>query len=154
MKQSAGILLYRIIENEHEFFLAHPGGPFFSKKNEGVWTIPKGEIDPGEEPLNAAVREFEEEIGYTPFPPFIALRPITQKGGKKVLAWAAKGDVDPASLSSNIFIMEWPPKSGKMAEFPEVDKAGWFKYDEAKMLINPAQVILLDELKEKLAHFS
>lgn len=146
MKQSAGILLYRHEHNQTEFFLAHPGGPFFKNKNEGVWTIPKGEINEGEEPLNAAVREFEEEIGYTPFPPFTELQPITQKGGKKVLAWAAKGDADPAALKSNIFIMEWPPKSGKMAEFPEVDKAGWFNLEEAKKLINPAQVHLLEEL--------
>lgn len=146
MKQSAGILLYRQGHNETEFFLAHPGGPFFKNKNEGVWTIPKGEIDEGEEPLNAAVREFEEEIGYTPFPPFTELQSITQKGGKKVLCWAAKGDANPEALKSNIFIMEWPPKSGKMAEFPEIDKAGWFTFEKAKELINPAQVPLLEEL--------
>ena len=146
MKQSAGILLYRQGNNQTEFFLAHPGGPFFKNKNEGVWTIPKGEIDEGEEPLNAAVREFEEEVGYTPSPPFTALQAITQKGGKKVFCWAAKGDADPEALKSNIFIMEWPPKSGKMAEFPEVDKAGWFTLDEAQKLINPAQVPLLEEL--------
>jgi predicted NUDIX family NTP pyrophosphohydrolase len=145
MKQSAGIVLCRKGKNEHEFFLVHPGGPFFAKKHEGWWTIPKGELLPGELPLDCAIREFEEETGYKPSPPFTPLQPITQKGGKQVLAYAAHGDLNPDTITSNTFTIEWPPKSGKMNEFPEVDKAGWFSLAEAKILINERQVALLEE---------
>jgi len=150
MKQSAGILLYKKLEGQLLFFLVHPGGPFFAKKNEGWWTVPKGELLPEELPLDAAMREFEEETGYKPSPPFLELQPITQKAGKQVLCWAAVGDLDAATITCNTFEIEWPPKSGKMKAFAEVDKAGWFTYDEAKLLINERQVAFLDELIVKM----
>ncbi|AWH86976.1 NUDIX hydrolase [Flavobacterium album] len=146
MKQSAGILLYRMNDGEIQFFLVHPGGPFFAKKNEGWWTIPKGELLQNELPLDAAVREFEEETGYSPKGPFTELQSITQKGGKKVLCWAAKGDLDDGTITSNTFEMEWPPKSGRKQIYPEVDKAGWFAIEEAKILINERQAAFLEEL--------
>ena len=146
MKVSAGILLYRKTETETEFFLVHPGGPFFARKHEGWWTIPKGELLPDEAPLDCAIREFEEETGYKPQPPFTELEAITQKGGKKVLCWAAKGNLDADAITCNTFTLEWPPKSGKMKEFPEVDKAGWFTFDKAKVLINERQVSFLEEV--------
>jgi predicted NUDIX family NTP pyrophosphohydrolase len=146
MKQSAGILLYRKVKNEPEFFLVHPGGPFFAKKHEGWWTIPKGELLPDENPLDCAIREFEEETGYRPTPPFTQLQPITQKGGKQVLAYSAEGDLNPETITCNTFTIEWPPKSGRMKAFPEVDKAGWFALAEAKILINERQVALLEEV--------
>lgn len=151
MKQSAGILLYRITDSETEFFLVHPGGPYFAKKDKGWWTIPKGELLPLEEPLDCAVREFKEETGYLPQGSFIALEPIIQKGGKKVVCWAAAGNLDPDTITSNTFEIEWPPKSGKMKEFPEIDKARWFAFGEAILFINERQVSLLEELKERLA---
>lgn len=149
MKQSAGILLYRKIEGEIQFFLVHPGGPFFAKKNEGWWTIPKGEPAENEALQDTAVREFEEETGYKPQGPFIELQPITQKGGKKVFCWAAEGNLDAETITCNTFEMEWPPKSGRKASYPEVDKAGWFTLEEAKTLINERQAALLDELAGK-----
>ncbi|MHA3786633.1 NUDIX domain-containing protein [Flavobacterium hauense] len=151
MKQSAGIVLYRKGKKETEFFLVHPGGPFFAKKHEGWWTIPKGELLPDESPLDCAIREFEEETGYKPVSPFTPLQPIIQKGGKQVLAFAAKGDLNPETITSNTFTIEWPPKSGKMREFPEVDKAGWFDLAEAKVLINERQVALLEEVVDLFA---
>ena len=150
MKQSAGVLLYRFEDGELQYFLVHPGGPFFAKKNEGWWTVPKGELLPNEEPLDAALREFEEETGYKPAGAVIQLQPITQKAGKQVLCWACEGNLDAEGITCNTFEIEWPPKSGKMKAFAEVDKAGWFTYDEAKVLINDRQVAFLDELKEKL----
>jgi len=146
MKQSAGILLFRKTDRGPEFFLVHPGGPFFSRKNEGWWTVPKGELLSDEAPLDAAVREFEEETGYCPAPEFIALEPIKQKGGKVVLCWATEGDLDAEQISSNTFEIEWPPRSGKMKSFPEIDKAGWFSYTEASRMINEKQVAFLQEL--------
>lgn len=151
MKQSAGILLYRLGNGELEVFLAHPGGPYWVKKDAGAWTIPKGEIGDGEEPLEAAKREFAEEIGVRLEGDFVELKPIRQKSGKMVHAWAVEGDLDPAKLSSNPFSMEWPPKSGKQVEFPEVDRAGWFALDAARAKLLPAQLPLLDELAAKLA---
>ncbi|KGO92403.1 NUDIX domain-containing protein [Flavobacterium subsaxonicum] len=151
MKQSAGILLYKKVEGKLLFFLVHPGGPFFAKKNEGWWTVPKGELLPDELPLDAAVREFKEETGYKPLPPFLELQPITQKAGKQVLCWAAVGNLDAATITCNTFEIEWPPKSGKIKAFAEVDKAGWFMYDEAKLLINERQVAFLDEFILKLS---
>jgi predicted NUDIX family NTP pyrophosphohydrolase len=145
MKQSAGILLYRIIDTVPEFFLVHPGGPFFARKHEGWWTIPKGELLPHEEPLDAAIREFHEETGYLPTGNFIPLQPVIQKGGKQVMAWLNQGELDAAAIVSNTFEVEWPPKSGKRTSFPEVDKAGWFTYDDAKVLINNRQAALIDE---------
>nr|WP_322624296.1 NUDIX domain-containing protein [uncultured Flavobacterium sp.] len=146
MKLSAGILLYRITNTEPEFLLVHPGGPFFYKKDEGWWTIPKGEPNTNEDLQHCALREFTEETGYTPQPPLKELQPITQKGGKTVHCWAAEGDLDAGNITCNTFEMEWPPKSGKIKSFPEVDKAGWFTYDEAKKLINERQAAFLDEL--------
>jgi predicted NUDIX family NTP pyrophosphohydrolase len=151
MKQSAGILLYRQAGPAPEFFLVHPGGPFFAKKNEGWWTVPKGELLPDEQPLDAALREFEEETGYKPRPPFIPLQAITQKAGKQVACWAAKGNLDAGAITCNTFEIEWPPKSGKRKEFPEVDRAGWFTWAEAKILINERQAAFLEELSAYLA---
>lgn len=149
MKQSAGILLYRDSSSDTEFFLVHPGGPYFAKKNEGWWTIPKGELLPDETPLDCAIREFEEETGYIPTAPFTALESIIQKGGKKVFCWAAKGDLDAETIVCNTFEIEWPPKSGKTKEFPEIDKAGWFTLEDAKVFINERQIAFLDELKKR-----
>ena len=150
MKQSAGILLYRKTGSEPEFFLVHPGGPFFAKKQEGWWTIPKGEPNPHEDLLECAIREFEEETGYRPAPPFTELAPITQKGGKKVYCWAAEGNLDPDAITCNTFEMEWPPKSGNLKAYPEVDKAGWFTLAEAKKAINESQAQLLEELSAQI----
>jgi len=146
MKQSAGILLYRGKPETIDFLLVHPGGPFFAKKHEGWWTIPKGELLPDELPLDAAIREFIEETGYTVSGTFIELQPIVQKAGKKVFCWASEGTIEPADIVSNTFEIEWPPRSGKMRSFPEIDKAGWFKYEEAVKLINEKQSAFLDEL--------
>ena len=145
-KRSAGILLHRRREGGLQVFLAHPGGPFWAKKDLGAWTIPKGEVGEGEDPLAAAKREFAEEIGVRLEGEFTALAPIRQKSGKLVLAWAIEGDVDPEALRSNLFSMEWPPRSGQRAEFPEVDRAAWFDVDEAKRRILAAQVPLIEEL--------
>ena len=150
-RTSAGVLLYRRKDNELQVFLVHPGGPFFAKKDEGAWSVPKGELDEGEDALAAARREFGEETGCKAEGDFIPLSPIIQKNGKTVLAWAVEGDCDAASIKSNTFALEWPPKSGKVRDFPEVDRAGWFTVDEAKKKINPAQAALVDELLHKLA---
>lgn len=149
MKKSAGILLYRNTANETEFFLVHPGGPFFAKKHEGWWTIPKGELLPDEAPLDCALREFEEETGYTPSAPFTELETITQKGGKKVMAWAAEGNLNADTITCNTFTIEWPPRSGRQKEFPEVDKAGWFTLSDAKVLINERQISFLEQVVNK-----
>lgn len=151
MKQSAGILLFRKTDQNIEFFLVHPGGPFFAKKDLGFWTIPKGELNENEEPLKAAIREFEEETGKALSGNFTELSPIVQKGGKKVLCWAIAGDIDPATVLSNTFEIEWPPRSGKKQSFAEVDKAAWFNYNDAIKHINEKQVALLDELISKLS---
>jgi len=145
MVQSAGILLFRQIQ-QIEFFLVHPGGPFFAKKDAGWWTIPKGEILPGEDPLQAAIREFEEETGYKPSGDFTPLPSIVQKGGKQVLCWAVKGDLDAAHIQSNTFEIQWPPRSGKLKIFPEVDRAGWFQLADATKMINERQIPFLDEV--------
>jgi len=146
-KQSAGLLMYRR-RGELEVLLVHPGGPFWARRDDGAWTIPKGEIDTidKEEALATARREFQEETGMAPEGPFVALSPVRQKGGKVVHAWAFAGDCDPATLTSNTFTMEWPPRSGKFAEFPEVDRAAFFGLAEARVKLNPAQVAWLDEL--------
>jgi predicted NUDIX family NTP pyrophosphohydrolase len=146
MKQSAGILLYKVRDRKPEFFLVHPGGPFFVKKNEGWWSIPKGELLEDEHPLTAALREFKEETGYEPNEPYIELQPIVQKAGKKVNAWAAEGDLYSSRITSNTFEMIWPPKSGILKSFPEVDKAGWFDYETAATLINDRQADFLLQL--------
>ena len=144
-KSSAGVLLYRH-RDELEVFLVHPGGPFWAKKDAGAWTIPKGEIADGEEPLEAAQREFLEETGFDIDGEFRRLDPIKQAGGKIVQAWVIEADCDPAQLHSNRFAIEWPPKSGKTREFPEVDRAGWFTMPEARTKILTGQVRLLDQL--------
>ncbi|HKT17366.1 MAG TPA: NUDIX domain-containing protein [Stellaceae bacterium] len=149
-KRSAGLLLYRVKEREIEVFLVHPGGPFWAKKDEGAWTIPKGEIDAGEDALAAAIREFAEETGATLAGEFRALPPIRQAGGKTVLAWAIAGELDAAAIRSNEFEIEWPPKSGQRQRFPEIDRAEWFALDEARRKINKAQAALLDALVEML----
>ena len=150
MKKSAGILLYRRRGGALEVLLAHPGGPFWKKRDEGAWTIPKGEIGEGEEPFAAARREFLEETGIDPGERGDALTPCRQRSGKMVYAWAIEGDCDAGSVRSNEFSMEWPPKSGRMASFPEIDRAGWFGLDEARRKILPGQAPFLDEL-ERLA---
>jgi predicted NUDIX family NTP pyrophosphohydrolase len=151
MKQSAGILLFREKNQNIEFFLVHPGGPFFAKKDLGFWTVPKGELNENEEPLTAAIREFAEETGEILSGDFIELSPIVQKGGKKVLCWAIEGDLDPSTIVSNTFEIEWPPRSGKRQSFAEVDKAAWFAYGDAIKYINEKQIALLDELTSRLS---
>ena len=143
---SAGLLMYRIRRETVQVLLAHPGGPLFRSKDDGAWSIPKGEAEPGEDLLTAARREFEEETGVRPSGPFIPLKPIKQKGGKIVHAWAFEGDCDPATIKSNSFTMEWPPRSGRESEFPEIDRAEFFDLETAKTKIKAAQVPLLEEL--------
>ena len=144
---SAGLLMYRIQDGKLQVLLAHPGGPFFKNKDEGAWTIPKGEIEPGEDLLEAAKREFKEETGVTPTGPFTALTPIKQKGGKIVHAWAFKGDCDPGAIVSNTFSIEWPPRSGRLMDFPEIDRAEFFDVAVASRKIKAAQAALIDELQ-------
>jgi predicted NUDIX family NTP pyrophosphohydrolase len=146
MKQSAGILLYRHLGRELQVFLVHPGGPFWRNKDLGSWSIPKGEFMNGEEAIQAAVREFKEETGATVGGNFIVLTPVKQKGGKVIYAWALEGNIDAATIISNTFDVEWPPGSGKKQSFPEVDKADWFSVEDARLKINGAQGMLLDEL--------
>jgi predicted NUDIX family NTP pyrophosphohydrolase len=145
-KISAGIVLYRRRGRDLEVFLVHPGGPFWAKKDLGAWSLPKGELDGDEDPLQAAIREFEEETGFKVDGEFRALRPLRQPSGKTIVAWAVEGDCDPAQLRSNTFELEWPPKSGKRKEFPEVDRAEWFSLDEARRRISKGQVGFLEEL--------
>lgn len=145
-KISAGLLMYRVRDGQLQVLLVHPGGPFFQNKDYGVWSIPKGEIEPGEEMLTAAQREFTEETGIKPNPPYIELGQIIQKSGKKVYAWACAGDCEPQQARSNTFRMEWPPRSGHWQAFPEVDRAEWFSLPEARRRIKPAQLPLLDRL--------
>lgn len=150
IKQSAGILLYRMINNVLEVFLVHPGGPFFKNKDEGSWSIPKGEFLDDEEALSAAIREFEEETGQPIDGNFISLGSIRQKSGKTVYAWGVEGDIDHQTIFSNTCEIEWPPRSGKKITIAEVDRAAWFNVDEAKRKINPAQTELIDNLVSKL----
>jgi predicted NUDIX family NTP pyrophosphohydrolase len=148
LKQSAGILLYRMTDGILQVFLVHPGGPFFRKKDEGAWSIPKGEYIDAEEPLAAAQREFEEETGQKINGNFIKLSPVKQKSGKVVHAWAVEGNIDHENIVSNLFEIEWPPKSGKKASFPEIDRAGWFDIETARAKIIPGQADLLTQLLE------
>ncbi|MBZ5537631.1 MAG: NUDIX domain-containing protein [Acidobacteriia bacterium] len=148
---SAGLLMYRRHNGVLEFFLVHPGGPFWARKEDGVWSIPKGELGAGEDPLAAAKREFEEETGLSPSGDYIALTPIKQPGGKIIHAWAFESDCDPATLRSNTFSLEWPPRSGRQQVFPEVDRAGWFNLDAAKSKILRGQAGFLDTLHELLS---
>ncbi len=144
-KKSAGLLLFRR-RDRLEVLLVHPGGPLWAKKDEGAWSIPKGEIDADEDPLRAARREFAEELGSDVSGEFIALHPIRQASGKLVYAWAIESEFDTATFRSGTFSMEWPPRSGRQQEFPEVDRAEWFTIDDAKRKINKAQIALLDQL--------
>jgi predicted NUDIX family NTP pyrophosphohydrolase len=151
--RSAGILLFRRKSGETEFLLVHPGGPFWAKKDAGAWSIPKGQIESEEEPRACAIRELEEELGAAPAldpEQLLELGSIRQKAGKVVEAWAAEADFDPALLASNTFAMEWPPRSGKQQEFPEVDRAEWFDIEAAREKILPAQAELLDRLLGQL----
>jgi predicted NUDIX family NTP pyrophosphohydrolase len=143
---SAGLLMYRIQNGKLQVLLAHPGGPFFKNKDEAAWSIPKGEIESGEELLEAAKREFAEEIGLTPTGPFIALTPVKQKGGKIVHAWGFEGNCDPGATVSNTFTMEWPPQSGQQMQFPEIDRADFFDVAAARRKIKAGQVGLIEEL--------
>jgi predicted NUDIX family NTP pyrophosphohydrolase len=145
---SAGLLMYRLRDGQLQVLLAHPGGPFFTNKDEGAWSIPKGEVEPGEDLLEAAGREFAEETGVTPAGPFIALTPLKQKGGKIVHAWAFEGECDPGAIVSNTFTMEWPPRSGRWRAFPEIDRADFFDVAVARRKIHPGQVALIEELAE------
>ena len=144
-KNTAGLLLYRR-RGELEVFLVHPGGPFWAKKNFGAWSLPKGQIDEGEDPLQAAKREFTEETGFPIDGDFRPLEPVKQSRGKVVHAWAIEADCDPAQLRSNLFSMEWPPKSGKTQEFSEVDRGAWFHIPEARKRILPAQIGFIEQL--------
>ena len=146
-QKSAGLLMYRIKEAEPEFFLVHPGGPFFKNKDKGYWTIPKGEIEEGEDLLKAAIREFTEETGITPRGDFLGLGQVKQKNGKTVYCWAFEGEWDEKNgFNSNTFPLEWPRRSGKTIQVPEVDKAAWMKYREAKIKINTSQAEFIDKL--------
>lgn len=147
---SAGLLLHRQRNGRLQVLLVHPGGPFFKNKDRGAWTIPKGLVEPGEDLLTAARREFEEEIGIEPAGPFLPLTPVKQKSGKIVHAWASPGDFDPTHVSSNTCLLEWPPKSGRHVEFPEIDRAEFFDLESARQKIIPAQIPFLTELERRL----
>jgi len=150
--ESAGLVLYRVRDGKTEVLLVHPGGPFWKRRDEGVWSIPKGEIEPGEARLDVARREFQEELGMPPPDGDLApLGSIRQAGGKVVHAWASPGDVDVSDISSGTFTIEWPPRSGRMQEFPEVDRAAWFDLATARRMILPAQSPFLDRLEERLS---
>lgn len=149
-KESAGLLLFRRCEGDVEVLLGHPGGPFWVSREEGAWTIPKGGILPGEDLLVSAVREFTEETGFVPTPPFLPLGHITQRGGKVVHAWAFEGDCDPSQLSSILTTTEWPPHSGRHIDIPELDRVAFFSLDAARRAINVAQIELLDRLTAAL----
>jgi predicted NUDIX family NTP pyrophosphohydrolase len=151
-KRSAGILLYRPAGEAVEVLLVHPGGPFWARKDLGAWSIPKGEVEAGQDPLAVALREFEEETGQRPpAGALVELGEVRQRGGKVVAAWAAPGDLDPATVTSNTFTMEWPPRSGTRQEFPEVDRAGWFDPATAREKLVAAQAELVDRLLAALA---
>ena len=147
-KQSAGILVYKYINARLQVFLVHPGGPFWAKKDGGAWSVPKGEYLDDEEPLAAAKREFHEETGQAIDGEFVQLNPVKLKSGKIIHCWAVEGDVDADNIVSNIFPIEWPYKSGKFIDIPEVDKAGWFYVETAKEKINIAQVAFVEELEK------
>jgi predicted NUDIX family NTP pyrophosphohydrolase len=149
-KRSAGLLMYRRRNSELDVFLVHPGGPFWAKKDLGAWSIPKGEYAEGEQPLEAARREFKEETGFAPQGDFIDLGSVKQTGGKIVVVWAVEGDFDPGNLISNRFQVEWPPRSGRFIEAPEVDRGNWFSISPARERILKSQAPFLDMLCQKL----
>lgn len=146
MKISAGILLYRQVNKELQVFLVHPGGPFWKHKDEGAWSIPKGETEGETDLLAVARKEFQEETGTAIGGDFRALQPVKQKSGKVIHAFTIEGDIDADAIRSNTFPLEWPPRSGKTIQVPEVDKAGWFTVAEARKKMNPAQAVMLGEL--------
>jgi predicted NUDIX family NTP pyrophosphohydrolase len=150
-RQSAGILMFRLSGREPEVLLVHPGGPYWASKDDGAWSIPKGEYAAGEEPLLAARREFEEETGTRPEGAFLSLGRFVQSKAKTVEVWALEGDFDPAKLQSNVFSMEWPPRSGRTMEFPEADRAGWFGRQAAARKILKGQLPVLEALFDRLA---
>lgn len=150
-KRSAGLLMYRIRKGAVEVFLVHPGGPIWARKHEGAWTLPKGEYELDEDPLLAAQREFREETGFQASGSYMELGSVRQKSGKVVIAWAFEGDCDPQQLVSNTCEIEWPPRSGKRLEIPEVDRGQWYSLDEARRYIREEQRALLDSLVEQLA---
>jgi predicted NUDIX family NTP pyrophosphohydrolase len=149
-KSSAGLLMYRQRKGELEVLLVHPGGPFWKNKDDGGWFVPKGEINPGEDALEAAKREFQEETGLIAEGQFLSLGSVKHKGGKTVTAWAFAGNCDTASIKSNTFEMEWPPKSGKRVEFPEVDRADFFNVESAREKMYPAEFEFLGRLEKAL----
>jgi predicted NUDIX family NTP pyrophosphohydrolase len=152
MNKSAGLLMYRHKPGDAlQVLLAHPGGPFWQGKDEGAWTLPKGEYDPPESALAAAQREFTEETGFHVTPPFIELGEVVQKSGKHITAWAFAGECEPSSLRCNSFEMEWPPRSGRRQNYPEIDRVAWLELPQARRKINPAQRALLDRLETALA---
>lgn len=150
-KTSAGLLMYRLLDGELQVLLSHPGGPFFGKKDLGVWSIQKGEAESEEPLLAVAQREFFEETGIQSTGPFAALGSVQQKGGKVVHAWAFEGDCDPANLQSNTFSLEWPPRSGRQMTFPEMDQFAFFGLPTARLKIHPAQIAFLDALESTLS---
>lgn len=146
-RRSAGLLLHRLRDGRLEVLLVHPGGPLWARRDEGAWSIPKGEYGPGEDPLSAARREFAEELGRpAPAGPVDELGEVRLKSGKRVQAWAIPGDLDASVVRSNTFSLEWPPRSGRQIEVPEVDRAEWFQLEEARRRINPAQAEFLERL--------
>jgi predicted NUDIX family NTP pyrophosphohydrolase len=149
-KKSAGIALYRKAGESVEVFLVHFGGPMWAKKDDGAWSFPKGEYDDTEDPLDAALREFQEETGQSIDGDFISLEPVKQKSGKTIHLWAVEGDVDASAIRSGTFSMEWPPRSGRRADFPEVDRAGWFSAEEARRKLVKGQVPFVDQLCARL----
>ncbi len=153
-KLSAGLLLFREVAGRLEVLLVHPGGPLWARKDEGAWSIPKGEFEEGEGALEAARREVEEEAGFAPSGEAIPLQPLREPSGKWVHAWAMRADFDPAALKSNTFSMEWPPRSGRRQEFPEVDRAAWFPLEEARRKILKGQAPFLQQLEQRLGRES
>ena len=147
---SAGLLVFRR-KPDLEILLGHPGGPFWARKDAGAWSIPKGELEEGDDELAAAQREFEEETGSRVSGAFLTLEPLRLKSGKIIHAWAVRGDIDASAIRSNAFSMEWPPRSGRQQEFPEVDRGGWFTMEKAREKIHPGQQGFLDQLKERIS---
>lgn len=149
-KKSAGLLVYRWINKKVEVFLVHPGGPIWKNRDDGAWSIPKGEFEDGEEALEAAIREFEEETGFNIEGKFEVLQPVKLKGGKVIHSWAVEADLDSGRIKSDTFELEWPSRSGKKQSFPEVDRANWFDLNTARRKLNPGQVAMIDQLEELL----
>lgn len=149
-RNSAGLLMYRMRNGLLEVLIVHPGGPYWAKKDAGSWFIPKGEIESGEDELAAAQREFQEETSIVPDAPFLDVGEVTHKGGKRVRAWAFAGDCDPAATLSNTFQMEWPPRSGRMQSFPEIDRAEFVDAPAAREKLNPAEYAFVERLQELL----